>query len=78
MAKTIGYVRVSTVRQDADNQRHEILEYANKNHLHVDDFIEVAISSRKDNTISELKYDISVCVIFLAKYSINSLYQVWI
>jgi len=48
MAKVTGYVRVSTARQDADNQRHEILEYANKNHLHVDDFIEVEISSRKD------------------------------
>ena len=48
MAKVTGYVRVSTVRQDADNQRHEILEYANKNHLHIDDFIEVKVSSRKD------------------------------
>lgn len=48
MAKVTGYVRVSTVRQDADNQRHEILEYANKHHLHIDDFIEVEISSRKD------------------------------
>ena len=48
MAKTIGYVRVSTSRQDADNQRHEILEYANQNHLHVDEFIEAEVSSRKD------------------------------
>ena len=48
MAKVTGYVRVSTVRQDADNQRHEILEYANKKHLHIDDFIEVEISSRRD------------------------------
>ena len=30
------------------------------------------------NTISELKPDIRICVIFLAKYVINSLYQVWI
>ena len=48
MVKVTGYVRVSTVRQDADIQRHEILEYANKNHLHIDDFIEVEISSRRD------------------------------
>ena len=48
MAKTIGYVRVSTVRQDIENQRHEILEYVNKNHLHVDEFIEAEISSRKN------------------------------
>jgi DNA invertase Pin-like site-specific DNA recombinase len=48
MAKIIGYVRISTVRQDADNQRHEILEHVNKNHLNVDEFIEAEISSRKD------------------------------
>jgi len=48
IGKLIGYVRVSTARQDADNQRHEILEYANRHHLHVDEFIEIEISSRKD------------------------------
>ena len=31
-----------------------------------------------NNTISELKCDIRMCVIILAKYAINSLYQVWI
>ena len=30
------------------------------------------------NPISELKPDIKICVIFLAKYTINSLHQVWI
>lgn len=48
MARVMGYVRVSTTKQDADNQRHEILEYTNRNHLHVDEFIEIEISSRKD------------------------------
>jgi DNA invertase Pin-like site-specific DNA recombinase len=48
MAGVIGYVRVSTTKQDADHQRHEILEYTNQHHLHVDAFIEVEISSRKD------------------------------
>lgn len=48
MAKVIGYVRVSTTRQDADNQRHEILEYTNKRQLHVEEFIETENSSRKD------------------------------
>ena len=47
MAKVIGYVRVSTTRQDADNQRHELLEYTNQNHVHVDEFIEIEIPSRK-------------------------------
>ena len=48
MAKVIGYVRVSKARQDDNNQKHEILEYANNNRLHVDDFIEVETSSRRD------------------------------
>jgi len=41
MAGVVGYIRVSTTKQDAENQRHEILEYTNQNHLHVDEFIEV-------------------------------------
>jgi putative DNA-invertase from lambdoid prophage Rac len=47
MAKVIGYVRVDTTRQYADNQKHELLEYTNQNHLHVDEFIEIGISSRR-------------------------------
>lgn len=57
MAKTLGYIRVSTDRQDCDNQRGVILEYAHTNRLLVDDIIDVTISSRKDMTqrrISEL------------------------
>ena len=48
MAKIIGYVRVNTTRQDADNQRHEILEYTNQNQLFVEEFIETEMSSRRD------------------------------
>lgn len=47
MDKIIGYVRVSTDRQDADNQKHRILEYAQIKRLIVDEFIEVEVSSRK-------------------------------
>ncbi len=43
----IGYIRVSTAEQDTKNQRHEILEYANKHNLHIDEWIEAEISSRK-------------------------------
>jgi len=43
----LGYVRVSRADLDVKNQRHEILEYANKNNLHVDEWIEIEISSRK-------------------------------
>ena len=46
--KAIGYLRVSTVKQDLDNQKLEILDYANKNGIRVDEFIKVEISSRKN------------------------------
>src|SRR6478672_6687264 len=46
--KTIRYIRVSTYKQDADSQRHLLLEYANKHKLIIDDFIEIEISSRKN------------------------------
>lgn len=45
--KTLGYIRVSTNNQDLENQRYEILNFAQKNGLAVDSFISVEISSRK-------------------------------
>lgn len=47
MSKTIAYIRVSTDRQDLDNQRHEILEYCHAHRMTVDEFISIEISSRK-------------------------------
>jgi DNA invertase Pin-like site-specific DNA recombinase len=41
-----GYIRVSTDKQDNTNQKHEILEYANKEKMGNVDFIEETISSR--------------------------------
>ena len=46
--RVIAYLRVSTDRQDIDNQRLEILTYANQHNMKIDEFIEVEISSRKD------------------------------
>lgn len=46
--KTLAYIRVSTDSQDLKNQRLEILEYARKSNLNVDEFIEIEVSSRKD------------------------------
>ena len=43
----IGYIRVSTEKQDVENQRRIILEYANNNKLHDITFEEITISSRK-------------------------------
>jgi len=44
----IGYVRVSTEQQSMSNQKHKLLEYAQNNKIIIDDFIELEISSRKD------------------------------
>jgi DNA invertase Pin-like site-specific DNA recombinase len=57
MPKTLAYLRTSTDKQDLNNQRLEILEHARRNSLHIDDFIEISISSRKnrrDRRIEEL------------------------
>ena len=54
----LGYIRVSTEEQDVNKQRLAIHDYAQKNKLHIDDFVEITISSRKSNTerrIDELK-----------------------
>jgi DNA invertase Pin-like site-specific DNA recombinase len=46
MSQIIAYIRTSTLLQDANHQRHEILEFANRQAWHVDHFMEVARSSR--------------------------------
>jgi DNA invertase Pin-like site-specific DNA recombinase len=43
----IGYIRVSTALQNRESQRLAILEYANKQHIKISDWIEITISSRK-------------------------------
>jgi DNA invertase Pin-like site-specific DNA recombinase len=48
MEKTVAYLRVSTDKQDLNNQKLEILEYARRHDLKVDEFIEIAISSRQN------------------------------
>jgi DNA invertase Pin-like site-specific DNA recombinase len=56
--KILGYIRVSTDKQDADSQRHLLLEYANQHKIIIDEFIELEISSRKnqkERRIDELR-----------------------
>ena len=56
--RVLAYIRVSTDRQDIGNQRLEILEYARKHKMNIDEFIEVELSSRrseKDRRIEELQ-----------------------
>lgn len=45
--KIIAYLRVSTTGQDLNSQRLAILDYAQKNQLQIDQFIQVQSSSRK-------------------------------
>lgn len=45
--KTIAYLRVSKDSQDVKNQRLAILEFARKEKVEVDDFVEITVSSRK-------------------------------
>ncbi len=47
MGKTYAYLRTSTDKQDLNNQKLEILEYARRHELKVDEFVEIAMSSRK-------------------------------
>jgi len=55
--KTLAYLRVSTESQEVDNQRLAILEYCQRQQIHINEFIEVKISSRrstKERRIDEL------------------------
>ena len=54
MRKTIAYIRVSKDTQDIEKQRHEILNYTNTHKMHVDEFIDVVISSRQRDKIRRL------------------------
>ena len=44
---TIGYIRVSSDQQDANKQRHLLLDYAHRHQLVVNEFIHVELSTRK-------------------------------
>lgn len=47
MGQIYAYLRASTDKQDIQNQRFEILEYANQRGLKVGGWVEITISSRK-------------------------------
>lgn len=61
MSKIIAYLRASTDKQDLNNQKLEIFEFAKKHKLEVDDFIQMTISSRK--TTKERRIDEMVSVL---------------
>ena len=45
--KTIGYIRVSTDKQDLEKQRHLLLEHAQSIQVVINEFVEIEISSKK-------------------------------
>ena len=47
MGDIFAYLRTSTEKQDINNQKVEILEYARREGLHIEDFIAVSASSRR-------------------------------
>jgi DNA invertase Pin-like site-specific DNA recombinase len=49
MNRTIAYIRVSTNKQDLNNQKLEILEFARRTDRRVDEFVEITVSSRKNS-----------------------------
>lgn len=58
----LGYVRVSTEEQDIKNQELEIRRYADSKNIVIDEFIQLEISSRKnqkDRRIEEIKERLS-------------------
>jgi DNA invertase Pin-like site-specific DNA recombinase len=48
MGRILAYLRASTDKQDLTHQKVEILEYARRERLHIDDFIALTISSRQE------------------------------
>ncbi|MCB0197645.1 MAG: recombinase family protein [Anaerolineae bacterium] len=74
----IGYIRVSTDKQDAAKQRHLLLEHAQQHQLMIDSFIEIEISSRKsraerriDELLSRLNKDDLLLVAELSRLGRN-------
>ncbi len=47
MTMIYGYIRVSTNRQTTENQRFEILKFADEKRLHIDQWVEETISATK-------------------------------
>jgi len=63
LTKIFAYLRASTDKQDLDQQRLQVLDYARTNQLQIADFIAITISSRKsakERRIDELRERLSV------------------
>ncbi len=51
----LGYIRVSTEKQDLEKQRHLLLEFANSQKMIIDEFIDVEISSKRDTKVRRIE-----------------------
>lgn len=76
----IGYIRVSTDTQNLQNQKHKILEYAQSKKIIIDEFLEIEISSKKnqsdrliDNIFEKLKSGDTVIFTELSRLGRNML-----
>lgn len=76
----LGYIRVSTDKQDNNKQKHLILEYAHEHKIKIDEFIEVEESSRKsakkrklEELEEKLKEDDTLVVAELSRLGRNML-----
>ncbi len=76
MNRVVSYLRVSTDKQDLENQKLEIENYTKKLSIKVDEWIEVEMSSRKsfdkrkiDNLLSKLKKEDVLIVSELSRLS---------
>ena len=58
MPKVIAYIRVSTSKQDVDNQRFAISQYAYRARLHVDQFVGETISGYKTELVERRFTDV--------------------
>lgn len=47
MGKVVAYLRASTDKQDLNHQKLELLEFARRRSLSIDEFLEVSVSSRR-------------------------------
>lgn len=55
MRRVVAYIRVSTVKQETDNQLSGITEYAKREHLHIDEIVGETISGYKSH-LTERKF----------------------
>lgn len=55
MGRTVAYIRVSTEKQETDNQKLEILSYAQERNMRIDQFLELKISSQRSQKARQIQ-----------------------